>query len=186
MFSAKKVAGERLYKAARAGREVDRRPVPVIIRSIELMGSFSENPDGTRDFKSRVTCSSGTYIRTLAHDIGIRLGIGAHLAALRRNAVGQFNIADALTLEALEIRSDQGALAEALVTPAEMLAHLPVVKLSPGDVDRIRHGRPVEASMDDLGLPVRICDGDGSLIAIGHYEAADRLLKPRMVLAEGD
>src|SRR6185436_12444168 len=61
MFSAKKVAGERLYKAAREGREVERKPVPVIVRSLELLGALSEQPDGTCDFKVRVTCSSGTY-----------------------------------------------------------------------------------------------------------------------------
>ena len=70
MFSAKKVAGERLYQAARAGREVERKAVPVIVRSIELMGPVRDEPDGTRDFNVLVKCSSGTYVRTLAHDIG--------------------------------------------------------------------------------------------------------------------
>ena len=186
MFSAKKVAGERLYKAAREGREVERKPVPVIVRSIELRGALSEQPDGTRDFKIGVTCSSGTYVRTLAHDIGRRLGVGAHLAALRRNAVGHFHIASALTLEALETKRDQGVLADAIVSPAEMLAHLPAVSLSSADGERILHGRRVDVSLEDVGLPIRICDREGSLIAVGEYEAAGHSLKPRMVLAEGD
>ena len=186
MFSAKKVAGERLYKAAREGREVERTPVPVIVRSIELLGALSEQADGTRDFKVRVMCSSGTYVKTLAHDIGQRLGVGAHLAALRRNAVGHFHIANALTLEALETKREQGVLAEAIVSPAEMLAHLPAVNLSPADEALILHGRRVDVSLEDVGLPIRVCDREGSLIAVGEYEAAGHSLKPRMVLAEGD
>ena len=186
MFSAKKVAGERLYKAAREGREVERKPAPVIVRSIELLGSLSGQADGTRDFKVRVKCSSGTYVRTLAHDIGERLGVGAHLAALRRNAVGHFLIAHALTLEALETKQEQGILTQEIVSPAEMLAHLPAVNLSPADAERILHGRPVDVTLDDVGLPVRICDHEGSLIAVGQYEGAGHSLKPRMVLAEGD
>jgi len=185
MFSAKKVAGERLYKAAREGREVERKPVPVIVHSMQLMDVLSDNPDGTRDFKVRVACSSGTYVRTLAHDIGQRLGVGGHLAALRRNAVGHFHIANALTLEVLETKCEQGILAEAMVTPTRMLAHLPAVNLSPADVDRIRHGRPVDVSLDDPGLPVGICDREGTLVAVGDYEAASESLKPRMVLADG-
>ena len=94
MYSAKKVAGERLYRAARAGREVERQPVPINVYSIDLIDESANalilNQDGTRDFDVRVRCSSGTYIRTLAHDIGERLGVGGHLAALRRTAVGQF------------------------------------------------------------------------------------------------
>lgn len=186
MFSAKKVAGERLYQAARAGREVERKPVPIIVRSIELMGALSDEPDGTRDFKVRVKCSSGTYVRTLAYDIGNRLGVGAHLAELRRNGAGHFHIANALTLEALETIREREELADAIVTPAEMLAHLPSVRLAPEGVELIAHGRPVDVSMDDDGLPVRICDQEGSLIAVGDYEAAGQLLRPRIVIAEGD
>jgi tRNA pseudouridine55 synthase len=185
MFSAKKVAGERLYQAARAGREVEREPVPVIVRSVELMGTLRDGPDGTRDFDVRVKCSSGTYVRTLAHDIGHRLGVGAHLSELRRIAVGHFILANALTLEALETKREQERLAIAMMAPAEMLAHLPGVRLGPEDVELIRHGRPVGVSMEDSGQDVRICDQEGCLIAVGYYEAAGRLLRPRIVMADG-
>src|ERR1044071_2256686 len=84
MFSAKKVGGEKLYRAARAGREVVRAPVSITVHSIELIENDEVrfNADGTRDFRMRVRCSSGTYVRTLAHDIGDRLGTGAHLVGL--------------------------------------------------------------------------------------------------------
>ena len=183
MFSAKKVAGVRLYQAARAGREVERKPVPIMIHAIELMGALSDQPDGTRDFKVRVKCSSGTYVRTLAHDIGNRLGVRAHLSGLRRNAVGHFDVANALTLESLEAARDRGELADVMVAPADMLAHLPVVRLDPKEVEMIGHGRPVEVSIEETGLLVRMCDQDGGLIAVGAYEPAGRLLIPRVVIA---
>src|SRR5262249_39124291 len=91
MFSAKKVGGEKLYRAARAGREIEREPASITVYSIELIedGEFvsAMNRDSARDFSMRVRCSSGTYVRTLAHDLGQRLGAGAHLAELRRVAV---------------------------------------------------------------------------------------------------
>src|SRR6185369_11451849 len=75
MFSAKKVAGERLYRAAREGRDVERRAVSIVVHSFELLeeGISGANGDGTRDFRVRVRCSSGTYVRTLAHDLGERI-----------------------------------------------------------------------------------------------------------------
>ncbi len=92
MFSAKKIAGERLYQAAREGREVERQALPITVYSIELQSDFDMSEDGARDFVIRVRCSSGTYVRTLAHDIGAKLGVGAHLRALRRTAVGHFKL----------------------------------------------------------------------------------------------
>src|SRR5689334_17551458 len=99
MFSAKKVAGERLYVAAREGREVERQPVAITVSEMEMIEMHQPNADGTRDFVMRVSCSSGTYVRTLANDIGARLGTGAHLSALRRTAVGRFRIEEALSLD---------------------------------------------------------------------------------------
>src|SRR5205807_4016498 len=108
MFSAKKVAGERVYVAARAGREVERQPVAITIHELDLLSFHEINADGTRDFLIRVRSSSGTYVRTLAHDIGVRLGTGAHLSALRRTAVGHFAVEGALTLEEVERRGGEG------------------------------------------------------------------------------
>src|SRR5882762_13886 len=88
MFSAKKVGGERLYRAARDGREVERDPVSIVVHSIALIEegvpTLTTNEDGTAEFNMQVRCSSGTYVRTLAHDLGERLGVGAHLVGLRR------------------------------------------------------------------------------------------------------
>src|SRR5689334_14614744 len=126
MFSAKKVAGERLYVAAREGREVERQPVAITVSAIELLEIRQPNEDGTRDFVMRVRCSSGTYIRTLAADIGARLGTGAHLSALRRTAVGDFRVEAALPLDEVLRRGDEGSLEQSLIAPAAVLGHLPM------------------------------------------------------------
>ena len=92
-YSALKVDGQRMYKAARKGVEVERKPRPVTIKELELTGKESDG------FIIRVVCSSGTYIRSLGYDIGQVLGCGAHLGALTRTRVGHYTLADALRLE---------------------------------------------------------------------------------------
>jgi tRNA pseudouridine55 synthase len=192
MYSAKKVGGERLYRAAREGREVERPPVPIHIHSIQLIESdearATHDGDGTRDFIMRVRCSSGTYVRTLAHDIGNRVGVGAHLAALRRTAVGEFRIDGALTLEEVEAKGREGALESSLVNPSEMLAHLPAVRLDDERMRLVLHGRGFVLSVEESVMiqtgreHVRLCDETGSLVAVGEYDAARQMVKPRVVL----
>jgi tRNA pseudouridine55 synthase len=189
MFSAKKVDGERLYLAAREGREVERKAARVTVRSIEHEGAIEANEDGTRDFTIRVRCSSGTYIRTLAHDIGARLGAGAHLAALRRTAVGHFNLKGALTLDELERKGRDGQMGAVLTSPADTLRHLPLARLDQSGVRRVVNGREVEAGAAGLDLGeasqtnVRLVDEWGALVAVGDYDALRGVIKPRVVLA---
>jgi tRNA pseudouridine55 synthase len=95
MFSAIKIDGVPLYKTARKGGEVEREPRFIRVMSWELIGMALPRLD------FRVRCSKGTYVRTLAHDLGQKLGCGAHLTALRRSASGKFEVADALPLEAI-------------------------------------------------------------------------------------
>ena len=189
MFSAKKIGGERLYRAAREGREIAREPVAITIHSIELidvgLSPLPKNEDGTMDLRVKVRCSSGAYVRTLAHDIGERLGVGAHLAALRRTAVGHFEIEQSVTLEALEKMSRDEILECVLISPAAMLSHLRALTLDRESVSRAMTGRAVVASL--LGLEgeerfVRLCDETGALVAVGAYDAAALVVKPRVVL----
>ncbi|MEK9151865.1 MAG: tRNA pseudouridine(55) synthase TruB [Patescibacteria group bacterium] len=95
MFSAKKVGGKKLYELARQGKEIERKPIEVNIHELELMKY--EPPR----LSIRVRCSAGTYIRTLAHDIGAQLGTGAYLESLRRTVIGELRIEDAVTLKTL-------------------------------------------------------------------------------------
>lgn len=107
MYSAKKVGGKKLYELAREGKEIAREPVAVKIAALEL--TSYEPPE----LAFTVRCSSGTYIRTLAHDIGATLGGGAYLTALRRTAVGPYRLADAVRLDALTPENWQGFLLQA-------------------------------------------------------------------------
>ena len=96
MYSAVKIGGERLYKKARRGEVVERRPRQVLVTRFDV----SARED--RDISFVISCSKGTYIRSIAHDLGEHLGVGGHLVALRRTAIGDFSIGDAWPLEALE------------------------------------------------------------------------------------
>jgi len=144
MYSAKKVGGRKLYELARRGEEIERKPIRVMISKFESMshndGLLQENDDGTCDLKVRVVCSAGTYVRALAEDFGKRLGIGAHLAELRRTRAGDFKIEDAITLEQLSELTESDSIERALISPDSALSHLPVVQLRQDDVRRVCHG----------------------------------------------
>ena len=194
MFSAKKIGGERLYRAAREGREIEREPVPITVHSIDLIEvndeSRNKEENDTRDILMRVRCSSGTYVRTLAHDIGNRLGVGAHLASLRRTAVGHLRIETALTLEAVEAKGSEGTLENFLLSPSETLAHLPLFHLDDERMKRVLNGRELIVSEDEseaflaINKPLRLCDDKGTLVAVGQYDTVEKTVKPRVVIYE--
>lgn len=167
MYSAIKQGGQPLYKLARMGQEVERSARPVEIHSIELL-SF------TPPFVSiRVTCSRGTYIRTLADDIGAMAGCGAALKELRRTASGPFKIEAAYTLEALENAAFEGRLESLFVTPFMALAHLQDIPLTEAGLAKVSFGRSplwsetngqIEAPSGKLDL-VRLSH-NGNLVAV--------------------
>ena len=190
MYSAKKIAGRKLYELARRGEEVERKPVRVIISDFEVIahdGVPARNNDGSRDLAVRVVCSAGTYIRTLAEDFGRRLGLGAHVAALRRTRAGRFMIADALTLERLSELADSAKIDSALISPDAAMAHLPAVSVSADDLSRTLHGidlRIEDAETSDWsdGQAVRMRDADGDLVAVGFYDEGRKTLHPGVVI----
>ncbi|MGH9899852.1 MAG: tRNA pseudouridine(55) synthase TruB [Pyrinomonadaceae bacterium] len=187
MYSAKKIEGQRLYKLARQGIVARRSPVAVNVQQLDLIDensppfspSLIENRDGTYDFKVHVTCSAGTYIRTLAESIGERLGVGAHLAALRRIRAGVFGIEGACRLDLLED-------SYSLRNPDSALEHLNSLDLTCADERRVRNGLPVRINhatswMDQEFIRLRV--NQDSLLAIGIYIAEEALIRPRVVLA---
>ena len=189
MYSAKKVAGKKLYEFARRGENLERKPIHVCIHEFEAIKRdgqlIKDNLDGTYDFYARVSCSSGTYVRTLAEDFGKRLSVGAHLAELRRTRVGDLKIDQAITLEQLKVHFGEESLGTVLLLPTAALSRLPFVHLSGEDVRRANHGSEVkvtEAEWTD-GANVRMCDADEQLIAVGQYDATAGSLHPRVVLA---
>ena len=191
MFSAKKIGGERLYQAARAGREIEREPVRITVHSIAVIEGeqpvFMVNEDGTSDLSIETRCSSGTYVRTLAHDIGERLGVGAHLINLRRTRVGHFDLDAALTLDRVE-RSGRDDLRKSLVGTSEMLKHLPAILLNEERLVLVTNGRGFVLDRDEVesasrpGVSLRLCDQANELVAVGEYDAAANVVRPRVVM----
>jgi tRNA pseudouridine55 synthase len=188
MYSAKKVEGKKLYELARRGEEVDREPVRVCIHEFTAIKPdgqlIKDNLDGTFDFRARVVCSSGTYVRSLAEDFGRRLSVGAHLAELRRTRVGDFSETTAVTLDDLKTRFAEEALGALLLPMNAALSKLPFVHLNAQDVRNVRHGRQVKVEGSEWadGENVKLCDTDEQLIAIGRYVAGTQVLHPHVVL----
>jgi tRNA pseudouridine55 synthase len=188
MYSAKKVDGKKLYELARRGETVDRKPVRVCIyefAAIRPEGQLiKDNLDGTFDFHARVSCSSGTYVRTLAEDFGKRLYVGAHLAELRRTRVGNLTIDQAITLEHLKIHFGEESIGTVLLPTGAGISWLPSLHLSGEDVRRASHGREVKVAETEWadGDNVRMYDAGEELIAIGRYDASAQSVHPHVVL----
>ncbi len=171
MHSAVKVGGERLYARARRGETVERTPRPIRIHSLEMLAWHPPR------FTMRVSCSKGTYVRTLAHDIGQSLGCGAHLSALRRLRSGPFVLPQAVPLDQLVVWATQRReeIERRLVKPSKALAALPEVRLDARCERKARLGQPLTA--DDLatlgwskveaGTRVRLTSPGDQLVAIG-------------------
>jgi len=171
MYSALKHQGRRLHELARAGIEVERKPRRVTIHRLELLDF--ELPRLTL----RVNCSKGTYIRSLAMDIGDRLGCGAHLTGLRRESSGPFSLADAVSLERLEKMEADEARA-LLLAPDSALTALPSVELAARNATDIGHGKVV--SVDALPADqVRIYSPEG-FMGIGRIDERGQLRVRRL------
>lgn len=192
MYSAKKVGGKKLYESARRGVKVERAAVRVSVHVFELIRRegvlLSEREDGTCDASARVVCSAGTYVRTLAESLGETLGVGAHLAALRRTRAGAFHITQAKRLEELEEMARGGDVKRALLAPDAALSEMPSVHLTSEEARRVRHGAPVRvgaaSAAQDLfeGAHVRMYDEEKNLLAVGVYAAATNQIRPRVLL----
>lgn len=172
VYSAKKVGGERMYAAARRGETPERTPVEVTIHRIELLRYAAPEAE------FEVECSSGTYIRAIARDVGAALGVGAHLTALRRTRVGGHQVEDAVPPDALA-RLTPGS--PAWVSPGDALGHLPQRGLTAEEAREIAHGRPVAAREEASGRPVVLRGPAGELLALAERDG-DRL-RPRKVFA---
>jgi tRNA pseudouridine55 synthase len=191
MFSAKKIGGRKLYELARRGEEVERPPVLVTISEFAAVAQHgagqSEDSDGTRDLRVRVVCSAGTYIRTLAEDFGKQLGVGAHVAELRRTRAGEFEIGDAITLDSLNQVAQSGSVAQAFLSPDAALSSLPAVDLGEAAARRVGQGIDFQVESPEAppwpnGQRVRLRSVVGELIAVGIYDAERKTLHPQVVI----
>jgi tRNA pseudouridine55 synthase len=163
MHSAVRIDGKRLYEHARAGVEIERPARRIEIGLLERI-SF----DG-RDLAVRVECSKGTYIRTLAQDVGAALGCGAHLVQLRRTAVGGFTLRQALTFDALEGGDPTAARARLLPTDA-LVAGLPRLDASAEESIRFMNGRMLASDAAAAGADIAVFSPEGRFLGVGRGE----------------
>ena len=168
-FSAKKVEGVAMHRRARRGEQVRLEPCVVTVHSIELLAM--ELPE----IRFRVRCSSGTYLRSIARDLGEELGVGAHLTALRRITIGAFGVDGAIGVEQL---ADTAAVDGVRIDPLAALGHLPAVEVGEEEAGRLAHGQRLrldEAAPNGL---VAVANA-GALLAVAEID--DGLLSPRKV-----
>lgn len=169
MVSAKKVGGQRLHDLARKGIEVDREPVPVKVYWFHV-----EATDDPRLYRIEVSCSSGTYVRSLAADLGRALGGGAHLRNLRRSEIGSFTVDEARRIDAID--------ESALLSPADaMRGYRSVV----GSAEVIGSGRVLarrDLHVDESDGPWAVLDDQGNLLAV-YVPYTDGMVKPAVVLS---
>jgi tRNA pseudouridine55 synthase len=180
-YSAKKVGGERAYKKARRNEPVELRPVEVTLHSADVVPS-----DDPTLLRLRIVCSSGFYVRSLAHDIGQLLGCGAHLEALRRTRAGQFRIEEAIPLETLQ--AARPSMADRLVGLNTLLPGMPDVTLTEEGKRRVLNGNTLSPTHLEgpfsgplPGTRMRVLDTFGRLLSVAEV-GADGLLHPLLVL----
>ncbi|MCP5141794.1 MAG: tRNA pseudouridine(55) synthase TruB [Gammaproteobacteria bacterium] len=183
MYSALKHEGERLYKLARKGVEVEREPRKVTIHELTLIELAGD------EMELNVRCSKGTYVRTLVEDLGEVLGCGAHVIALRRSGVGPFDGADMRTFEELEavLAAADGDLKslDALLLPLDAAVRdWPEVRLTPDSAFYVRQGQPVLVPKAPTSGMVRIYENDDEFIGVGEILDDGRVAPKRMFLGE--
>jgi len=173
-YSAVKVKGRKAYEMAREGEEIDLEPRKIQVYSLELLEWAP--PEAVID----VYCSSGTYVRSLAHDLGEALGCGAHLVGLRRTKSGRFTLRDAVPLRRLREAFDTGNWYQFLIPAAEALSDWPAIELSHEQLEAIRHGHRIPAEQGQ-GNKVRGVSEQGELVALLELNTETNEWQPRKV-----
>ena len=173
-YSAVKVKGKKAYEMAREGEEVELEPRKINVYSLEILEWAP--PEVVVD----VYCSSGTYVRSLANDLGSELGCGAHLIGLRRTKSGKFTLRDAVPLRRLQEAFNAGEWYRYLIPAAEALADWPMVELDADQVELIRHGHRVQADPGSTGW-ARGVSQQGDLVALLEIDELTLEWQPRKV-----
>jgi tRNA pseudouridine55 synthase len=176
MYSALKKDGKRLYELARKGETVEREPRPIRIDAIELLEA-----SGSR-LVFRVTCSKGTYVRTLVEDMARAAGTVAHTARLHRETVGSFRAEDMLDLTAVEAQAetDLRSLRQGLLPPDEALSDFEAVEVGSAEAERFVGGQAVHAGLEGAQALVRVYRAGGEFLGVGEL-SGDGKVAPRRV-----
>lgn len=170
MYSAVKVGGQPLYKAARAGRMIHRAERSIAIHQLEIVECHG------RDVVLRIVCSKGTYVRTLCADIGQALGVGGHLYALERRRVGPLSSEQAMTIDQVADRLTMGTLRMQFISLDQLLYQLPAVVVNAEQAQRVLHGAPIfsagieQPPSSPAAVSVRLKNEAGQLLAIGTHD----------------
>jgi tRNA pseudouridine55 synthase len=175
-YSSVKVKGRHAYDMARNGEEVDLDPRMINVYNLELLEWAP--PEAVID----VFCSSGTYVRSLAHDLGEKLGCGAHLIGLRRTRSGRFTLRDAVPLRKLKESFENNTWEKYLIPAAEALSDWPAIELSSEELDIVRHGRRIPAE-PGVGNMARAISEDGELIGLLELDQETMEWQPKKVFA---
>jgi tRNA pseudouridine55 synthase len=173
-YSAVKVKGRKAYEMAREGEEVNLQPRKIQVYNLDLLEWAP--PEAVID----VYCSSGTYVRSLAHDMGETLGCGAHLVGLRRTKSGRFTLRDAVPLRKLRETFDNGTWYQYLIPAAEALSDWPAIELSQIQVEDVRHGHRIPAEAGK-GTMARGISEQGELVALLELDPATNEWQPKKV-----
>jgi len=173
-YSAVKIKGRKAYEMAREGEEVDLAPRKINVYSLELLEWAP--PEAVID----VYCSSGTYVRSLANDLGNKLGCGGHLVGLRRTKSGRFTLRDAVPLRKLREAFETGTWYQHLIPAAEALSDWPSLELTHEQVEAIRHGHRIAA---EAGSPSQACGVSemGELVALLVHDPETNVWQPKKV-----
>ena len=162
MYSAIKVQGQKLYDLARSGVEIERTSRAITIKELEILGEEAE------DFTLRVVCSKGTYIRTLCHDIGQRLGTGAAMSSLRRTVAGNFSISNAHTIDEIRELTENGELEKIILPVDTLFGEYPSVTVSEWQLKKCLCGNSFETS--EKNGKYRVYDENGGFLMLGSVE----------------
>ena len=182
MYSAIKLKGEKLYSIARRGEEVDRKPRSITVSSIELIGGPhvhsaaeaeaagdpSAFPQNFPEYDLKISCSPGTYIRTLCHDIGEELGCGGCMSSLRRTRIGAYSVEEAYTLQQIIEAAKEGRAEEMILPVDTVFSEYPEITVEGRSEQRLKNGIPVKAELDD-GF-YRVYSGDHEFMMLGKSE----------------
>jgi tRNA pseudouridine55 synthase len=179
-FSARKLGGRTAHRAARGGEGLPLQPRRVTVDAIDLE-RISRSGDGV-DVTIDLRCGPGTYVRSIARDLGARLGCGGYLAALRRTEAAGLRVEDAIRPDELEALRERGRLADALLPVADLLP-LPRLRLSDQDADRFRHGSRIAVSDGSHSGRLAVFDPRDELLGIGTVASGE--LQPDKVIGVG-
>ncbi|MCR8642144.1 tRNA pseudouridine(55) synthase TruB [Paenibacillus sp. N1-5-1-14] len=185
MFSAVKINGKRLYDLAREGKEVERKPRQVTIHEIDIIDMHLDQPHP--EVKFRVTCSKGTYIRTLCVDIGKKLGFPATMKELMRTQTGSITLDQCLTLEQIAEMKQAGTIGQHIIAADQGVAHLPAVILTDLLAEKARLGQRLKIDLELVPdhvaneAIVRVYSDNGSFVGLFVWKKEARLLSPHKI-----